>query len=239
MDKFNLYAAQMLSFNEQFASKGHNACKGCGIALAVRQVYKALENIVVNIENAKWDIPWQQNETVGSNKDKSKLSLLTIEKENGETLEICFDNECSDNKIDNNNIIKRQPSIAAAGGCKYVATASPSHPFDLIDKIRSAYKSTGSAFVQILSPCPVAWDFDSENTVRLARIAVEARVFPLYEIADGYYRISAQENNPRTVKDYLNRQGRFSTWKKKKIEGLQDEVNNSYNNLIEKSSKGL
>ena len=126
MDKFNLYAAQMLSFNEQFASKGHNACKGCGIALAVRQVYKALENIVANIEDAKWEIPWQQGETVSSNKNSSNLSLLTIEKENGETLEICFDNECSDNKIDQKSIIKRQPSIAAAGGCKYVATASPS-----------------------------------------------------------------------------------------------------------------
>jgi len=193
----------------------------------------------VNIEDAKWDIPWQQSETVGSSKDNTKLSLLTTEKENGDLLEICFDNECSDNIIDNNTIIKRQPSIAAAGGSKYVATASPSHPFDLIDKLRSAYKSAGSAFIQIICPCPVAWDFEAENTVRLARMAVESRVFPLYEIADGYYRLSAQENNPRTVKDYLSRQGRFTTWKKNKIDALQEEVNNAYDSLIEKSSKGI
>ncbi len=239
MDKFNLYAAQMLSFNEHFAAKGHKACKGCGIALSVRQVYKALENIAKDIEKAEWQIPWQQEDTVGSKADNSKLSLLTIKKDNGETLQICFDNECSDKKIDNSDLIKRQPSIAAASGCSYVATASPSHPFDLIDKIRSAYKTSGSGYIQILCPCPVAWDFDPENTVRLARMAVESRVFPLYEIAEGYYRVSAQENNPRTANDYLSRQGRFSGWKKKKIEGLQEEVNNSYDNLIEKSNKGL
>jgi len=239
MDKFSLYAAQMLSFNERFAPKGHNACKGCGIALSVRQVYKALENIAGDFDSAKWQIPWQKDTIVPSDNDHSQLSLLTIDKENGQTLDICFDNECCDKKIDITGLIKRQPPVAAASGYTYVATASPSHPFDLIDKIRSAYKSAGSAFVQILCPCPVAWGFDPENTVRLARMAVESRIFPLYEIADGYYRVSAQEKNPRSVKDYLSRQDRFSGWKKKKIDDLQEKTNITYEALIDKSNKGL
>ena len=43
MDTYSLYAGQFLSFTEHFAPKGHNACAGCGVALAVRHVYKALE----------------------------------------------------------------------------------------------------------------------------------------------------------------------------------------------------
>lgn len=239
MDKFNLYAAQMLSFNERFAPKGHKACKGCGIALSVRQVYKALENIVQDFDSAKWQVPWQKQAMVSSGPDHSKLSLLTIDKSDGHTLEICFDNECADKKIEPEDLIKRQPSVAAAGGYAYVATASPSHPFDLIDKIRSAYKSTGSAFVHILCPCPVAWGYDPENTVRLARMAVESRTFPLFEIADGYYRVSAYEKNPRTVNDYLNRQDRFSGWKKKKIDAVQEHVTAAFESLIDKCNKGL
>ena len=50
MDTYTLYAAQFLPFNEHFSPKGHNACKGCGVALAVRQVYKALEGSSANID---------------------------------------------------------------------------------------------------------------------------------------------------------------------------------------------
>ncbi|MBW2183932.1 MAG: pyruvate ferredoxin oxidoreductase, partial [Deltaproteobacteria bacterium] len=43
MDKFGLYVPQMLPFKEHFLPQSHSACMGCGVALGVRQAYKALE----------------------------------------------------------------------------------------------------------------------------------------------------------------------------------------------------
>ena len=71
MDKFNLYAGQLLSFREQFAPKGHRACQGCGEALAIRMMCKALgkDTVVANATGCmeviscvypttSWSLPW-------------------------------------------------------------------------------------------------------------------------------------------------------------------------------------
>ncbi len=235
MDKFSLYAGQFLSFREHFAPKGHNACAGCGVALAVRHVYKALDGKVDDIEKASWQIPWEQNLIVGSDTG-AQPALLTISKgDNGEMLQICFDNEAMGKKNDTSVIAKKLPAVAAASGYQYAATACPSHPFDLIDKVRKAWEAEGSAFILVLCPCPVAWGFEPENTVQIGRLAVETRTFPLYEIASGYYSITIDEQNARPVRDYLARQDRFAAVKGKKAEALQAEINNAFAALKDKS----
>jgi pyruvate/2-oxoacid:ferredoxin oxidoreductase beta subunit len=62
-------------------------------------------------------------------------------------------------------------------------------------------------------------------------MAVEARVFPLYEIAEGHYNITVEDKNPRTVSDYVSRQDRFSTWKKNTTAALQQQTDQSYAQL--------
>lgn len=241
MDKFSLYAAQLITFKELFAPKGHTACLGCGVALAVRHVYKSLEGKLQNMDKATWQIPWEQSIIVKEEVTTAgtQPAMLSIPKENGEQglmLYICFDNENTEGKIADNALIKKLPAVASASGHEYVATACPSHPFDLIEKVRKGWDTIGSAFIHVLCPCPVDWGFDPQDTVRIGRMAVETRLFPLYEIAGGYYRISVYEPNPRPLKDYIKRQKRFSDWKTKKIAALQENVNIAFNAFREKEN---
>lgn len=225
MDNYSLYTAQFLSFKEHFHPKGHKACVGCGVALAVRQALKALEGISKTVDQAKWQIPW--TDELLDTPDNNNTTLLTVPKPSdaGETvLNICFDNESFDGKSQTGSLIKTLPAVADASGYSYVATACPSHPFDLVEKIKNAWKADGAGFIYVLCPCPVAWDFSPENTVRIGRMAVESRLFPLYEITSGYYRQTVDDPNPRPLSQYIKAQGRFSKWGPKKIEELQGQI---------------
>lgn len=246
MDKYTLYAAQFLGFKEYFLPKGHNACKGCGVALAVRHVYKALEGKGAQIEKATWHIPWSPYSfsEITSRAVRPTLSLLAITKtktneSKSDSFMICFDNETSEQGADTTNLIKKFPSVAAASGYSYVATACPSYPFDLVEKIRTGWEREGSAYIHILCPCPVAWGVDPQNSVRIGRMAVESRIFPLYEIVGGYYRITCDEPNPRPIKEYIKAQKRFGSWNAKKIESLELEATAAYNTLIERCRKNM
>ena len=239
MDKFSLYVGQFLPFHEHFAPKGHRACQGCGVALAVRHMYKALEGVCKNIDAACWQIPWKHSVLAGADKAVTiEPALLSMEKKQGQKdmLYICFDNECVSGKIDKDALVKRQPSVALANEFTYVATACPSHPFDLIEKVRRAWDAKGNSYVHILCPCPIGWEFPYENTVRLGRMAVETLLFPLYEIAGGFYHITVEEPQPRPIADYIKRQKRFSHWKDTQVSALQNEINDAYNQLKDKAT---
>jgi len=43
MDKFSLYVPNFLPVKECFVPEKNNACPGCGLALAIRHTYKAIE----------------------------------------------------------------------------------------------------------------------------------------------------------------------------------------------------
>ncbi len=239
MDKFTLYPGQFLPFHEYFVPKGHRACQGCGVALAVRHVYKALEGKCTSLDKSRWLVPWKQS-IIGQPEKSAAVTepaLLSIEKEKGATsiLYICFDNECVEGKVEKDSLIKRQPAIAVANGFTYVATACPSHPFDLIEKLGRAWEANGNSYVHLLCPCPIGWEYASEDTVRMGRLAVETRLFPLYEVVLEFYHITVEEPNPRPVVDYIKRQQRFSHWKPQHLAALQEEVNTAYALLKDKA----
>ena len=243
MDKYTLYAAQFLPFAEHFGAKGHNACKGCGVALAVRQVYKALDGSSANIESAQWQIPWQESIIVNSGAIAAgtQPALLSIAKAGAEkaNLYICFDNETTEGKFDAEMLVKKLPAVASASGCDYAATACPSHPFDLTEKVRRAWECAGSAYVHILCPCPVAWGFEAENTVKLGRRAVESLVFPLYEIVQGYYKMTCEEAKPQSVAAYVKAQKRFAGLNGKKIAALQEKITENFAALKNKAQQAF
>lgn len=237
MDTYSLYAGQLLPFAERFVPKGHSACAGCGIALAVRHVCKALENTPADIDTARWQVPWHP-----AGAPAMQPSLLSIPKTGADpagSLDICFDNEVPEKKLDTAALFKKQTGIAAAAGSSYAATACPSHPFDLIEKVTRAWNANGSAYLHILCPCPIAWGFAPEFTVKVGRAAIESRLFPLYEITDGYYRFTSSVPNPRPITQYLRMQERFDGIRGKKADTLQAEVVQAYSALIEKTKIGM
>ena len=101
-------------------------------------------------------------------------------------------------------------SIVVAHRIPYAATASISHWRDLMTKVRKALSFNGPTFLHVMAPCTRGWRFDSAKTVRMAKLAVETRFFPLYEVEGGVYRITFPVSSPKPVDDYLKMQGRYS-----------------------------
>jgi len=122
--------------------------------------------------------------------------------------------------------------IVVAHQVPYAATASISHWKDLMTKVRKALAKEGPTFMHVIAPCTRGWRFDMAKTVRMARLAVETRVFPLYEVEDGVYRITVPVQSPKPVEEYLKAQGRYShillpQWAGE-LEELKREVDTNY-----------
>ena len=129
---------------------------------------------------------------------------------------------------------KNMAEIAVAHNIPYVATASPSYPFDLMEKVRKAADVKGPAYIHVLAPCPTGWRMAPNLAVSIGRLAVETKVFPLYEVVDGQYKMTVKYKHHRPVEDYLKPQGRFRHLKEKNIEYIQQYVDAAYERLLKK-----
>jgi pyruvate ferredoxin oxidoreductase beta subunit len=303
----NLFMPLLLTTDENFVP-GHRACIGCGEALAVRHVCKALGTnvIVVNatgcieifsslLPQTSWRIPWIHTlfENVGAVVSgvesaykarirKGKIpdrgvKFVGIAGDGGTTdiglqalsgalerghniLYCCFDNEAYMNtgiqrssstpygawtttapvgkrSIGQMTWKKNMPEIVVAHRIPYVATACPSYPLDLMEKVQKGLETEGPAYLHILSVCPTGWRCAPEETIEIGRLAVETGVFPLYEVINGEYRMSVDFPVLRPVKDYLQRQGRFRHLTEKDVDRIQARVEEDYSKLREKAGE--
>ena len=132
---------------------------------------------------------------------------------------------------------KNMPAIVAAHDVPYVATACPSYPFDLMDKVGKGLDTAGPAYVHILSVCPTGWRCPPDLSVRIGRLAVETGIFPLYEVENGQYKLSFDFPKLRPVTDYLKLQGRFGHLSPDDINKIQTRVTEEYEKLRERAVK--
>ena len=130
---------------------------------------------------------------------------------------------------------KNLPDIVVAHNIPYVATASPSYPFDLMSKVKKGLATPGPAYIEILSVCPVGWRSPSDLSVRMGRLAVETGVFPLYEVENGQYKLSLDVGDLKPIEDYLKLQGRFRHLSPDEISYIQDRVISGYQKLKDKA----
>jgi pyruvate ferredoxin oxidoreductase beta subunit len=133
---------------------------------------------------------------------------------------------------------KDMPAIAAAHNIPYVATACPSYPLDLINKVEKGAAVKGPAYVHILSVCPTGWRSRTDLTIRIGRLAVETGIFPLYEVENGKYKLNFDFPKLRPVTDYMKLQGRFRHLSEDIISQIQQRVERDYARLKEKASEG-
>lgn len=131
---------------------------------------------------------------------------------------------------------KNMAAIAAAHDIPYVATACPSYPFDLMDKVAKGTATNGPAYIHVLSVCPTGWRCPTDLTIRIGRLAVETGVFPLYEVENGKYKLSLDLPQLRPVQDYLKSQGRFRHLSEDAINKIQNRVNEEYQKLRKKAA---
>jgi pyruvate ferredoxin oxidoreductase beta subunit len=133
---------------------------------------------------------------------------------------------------------KNLPAIAVAHNIPYVATASPSYPVDLIEKVQKAAATPGPAYVHILSVCPTGWRCPTDLSVRIGRLAVETGIFPLYEVENGQYKLNFDFPELRPITDYMKLQGRFRHLSEDIIAKIQKRVTAEYKALKEKAVEG-
>jgi pyruvate/2-oxoacid:ferredoxin oxidoreductase beta subunit len=124
--------------------------------------------------------------------------------------------------------------IMAAHRIPYAATATPSFPEDFLNKMVKAKGVKGLRFIHILSSCPPGWKFPSELSVKISRLAVETKIFPLYEIEKGRKYTLTVEPKGLPVGEYLKLQGRFGHLSEKATEAIQANVDEEWEFLMNK-----
>ena len=306
MENFAVFVPRLVSQKEYFAP-GHRACIGCGEALAVRLVTKALGRDVI-ISNAtgcmeivsspypttSWRVPWihtlfENASAVASgieaavkimnekgSRTRTQLPKIVAMGGDGATFDIglqslsgawerghdflyvCFDNEAYMNtgiqrssatpfgaatttspagkmSIGQTTWKKNMPAIAVAHDIPYVATACPSYPFDLMEKVNKAVATKGPSYLHVLSPCPTGWRHGGDLSVKMGRLAVETGAFPLFEVVNGKYKMTMDLAKLRPVTDYLTPQGRFRHLPKDEVARIQKGVIREYDKLKKKA----
>jgi pyruvate/2-oxoacid:ferredoxin oxidoreductase beta subunit len=126
-------------------------------------------------------------------------------------------------------------AIMADHQIPYAATATIAYPEDLLRKMEKAKSIRGTRFIHLLSPCSPGWRLPSELTIKISRLAVRSRVFPLYEIENGKSYTIQEESRVVPVKEYLKLQGRFSHLTEEEIERIQEMVDDKWEHLLRKA----
>ena len=102
------------------------------------------------------------------------------------------------------------PAIAMAHGIPYVATATVADLRDLEYKVTKAMSFHGARYLHILVPCPLGWGTASHDTIRMARLAKETGLFPVFEAEYGELSSSSPIRHRLPVEEYLRPQKRFA-----------------------------
>jgi|GEM_PF-4110720 len=130
--------------------------------------------------------------------------------------------------------------LALNGGAHripYVATANIAFPEDLVRKVKKAKSIKGSKFLHIFASCPPGWRIPSEMSVKVARMAVQANIFPLYEVVDGVRYTINYKDRQRPVQDYFEVQGRFSHLTAEDFDQIQKMVEEDWELLLRKAGE--
>lgn len=105
---------------------------------------------------------------------------------------------------------KNLPRIAMAHGIPYVATATVADLHDLEAKVERAMGLHGARYLHVLVPCPLGWGAASHDTIRLARLAQQSGLFPVFEAEQGEVTAVAKIRRRVPVEEYLMPQKRFA-----------------------------
>jgi pyruvate ferredoxin oxidoreductase beta subunit len=225
-------SAKLPVVNVTFASTG-------AAATGVRGAMKALNKEDVNV------VAWAGDGGTGD----IGIQALSGACERGEDIiYICYDNEAYMNTgvqrsgttprgvLTTTTPIKGKlqqkkdvPSIIAAHGIGYVATASAAYPLDLYDKVKKAATLPGPKYIHVHTPCPPGWSFDSRYTIKIGKLAVQTGLFDLYKIENGQFRLTGASaklmgKKRQPVTDYFATQGRFKSLDEELVAGVQKQI---------------
>jgi pyruvate ferredoxin oxidoreductase beta subunit len=105
---------------------------------------------------------------------------------------------------------KNVPLIAMAHGIPYVATATVADLRDLEYKAAKAMGFHGARYLHVLVPCPLGWASEPHDTIRVARLATQSALFPVFEATHGEITSVTPIRRLVPVTEYLRIQGRYA-----------------------------
>jgi pyruvate ferredoxin oxidoreductase beta subunit len=76
-------------------------------------------------------------------------------------------------------------------------------------KVRKALEIKGPKFLNIIAPCNRGWRSQTNDAIRLSRLAVDTHYWPLFEIENGVTRITHTPKDKKELMRFLKPQGRF------------------------------
>lgn len=116
-------------------------------------------------------------------------------------------------------------AILAAHNIPYAAQTTFLGNFkDLHEKAEKAIYTEGPAFLNIMSPCPRGWRYETEHLAEICKLAVDSCVWPLFEVEAGVWRLTYEPRKKLPVEEYLKKQGRFRHMFRKDNEWMIEEA---------------
>jgi len=184
---------------------------------------------------------------------KDPLALSEIIKEQKEIIYICYDSEMymdefikrflpsmdahgESHPLGKNEVRefihnKNIPSLVRENSVAYAATSCSSYPLDLMEKIKKGLQVSGTAFINVLTPCPTTWLFNPDLTVNLGVLAVNTGFYPLFEIESGKLKVTKRVLKLQPLADYFKMQQRYIPFPPEMISLIQEVIVEEYEKL--------
>ncbi len=129
-------------------------------------------------------------------------------------------------------------ACAIAHNIPYIAQASVSNHIDFMRKVARGLEVDGPALINIMAPCHRGWRCKPEDSIEVARVAVETRYWPLYEVDDGRWKINRKPKEVVPVIEWFKLQGRFRHLFEEDPDGIldwhQEQVERNWNALLQR-----
>ncbi len=130
-------------------------------------------------------------------------------------------------------------AIIAEHHVPYVAQTTFTKDFkDINRKSETAIYTEGPAFLNVMTPCPRGWRYETSEIMEICRLAVETCYWPLFEYDHGKWILNYEPKNKLPIEDFLKPQGRFKhlfkAGNEHLIESFQKEVDRRWEELLNK-----
>lgn len=123
--------------------------------------------------------------------------------------------------------------IMIAHRIPYAATASVAYPNDYLKKLQKAKDTRGPSFIHIDTPCPTGWGHAGDQTIKIAKLAVETGIWHLSEYENGKVKMNVVPKQLKPVEEYLKTQKRFKHLNEDTIKLIRDQRDREWKIMIE------
>jgi pyruvate ferredoxin oxidoreductase beta subunit len=124
--------------------------------------------------------------------------------------------------------------ICIAHDIEYVATASPHNFMDLALKAEKAFNAKGPSVLIILSPCPLGWGSKTDQSIAIAKLAVESNFWPIYEYDKKKYTLNYDADR-KPIEEFFKTQSRFkhllTPENRELLKEIQSEIDERFDEL--------